>query len=419
MPKISKASISIMAALSATLSFTLSSSVLAADLDGAKLFTEKTCHSCHGKDASTPVIAAYPSIAGQAKEYLVQQIKDIKEGKRNNGQTAAMKGIMHLVSDEEIDAIATYVSSLPYKPGRAVSKAPTKEQAAASTAAAAAGAATAAGTASTADTAKPATPSATTADTSKEAAASSAPAAAATPSATATTTPSAAGKEGKLHDGSNEKVWMTEGGERIEAMHLTPDHENGIEVFEVCSGCHLTEGWGQKDGTFPQLAGQHQSVLIKQLADIRSKNRDNPTMYPFALPESIGGTQAMADVTAYIAKLPMNPDNGKGEWEKGTPEYDQGAKLYKDNCVKCHGEEGRGDAEKFYPRLQGQHYKYMLRQFQWIRDGKRRNANPDMVKQINGFSDKEMEMVINYVSRIPVPKEELAPSVDYLNPDYD
>ncbi len=354
------------------LSATISSSAFAADLDGKKLFTEKTCHSCHGKDASTPVVKGYPSIAGQAKEYLVQQIKDIKEGKRNNGQSAAMKGVMHLVSDAEIDAIATYLSGLPFKPGRAVSKAPTKEQAAASTAAAA---------------------SATSATTAK--------------------------KEGKIHDGSTEKVWMTEGGERVEAMHLKPDHENGIEVFEVCAGCHLTEGWGQKDGTFPQLAGQHQSVLIKQLADIRSKNRDNPTMYPFALPESIGGTQAMADVTAYIAKLPMNPDNGKGEWKKGTPEYEQGAKLFKDNCTKCHGDEGRGDAEKFYPRIQGQHYKYMLRQFQWIRDGKRRNANPDMVKQIKGFSDKDMEMVINYVSRIPVPKEELAPSKDWLNPDYD
>ena len=36
------------------------------------------------------------------------------------------------------------------------------------------------------------------------------------------------------------------------------------------------------DGTFPQLAGQHTTVLIKQMADIRAGERDNPTMYPFA-----------------------------------------------------------------------------------------------------------------------------------------
>jgi cytochrome c553 len=142
-------------------------------------------------------------------------------------------------------------------------------------------------------------------------------------------------------------------------------------------------------------------------------------MYPFALPRSIGDAQSVADVVAYIEKLPMNPDNGKGDWAEGTPEFDQGKALYVDNCVKCHGEQAEGKLEDFYPLIQGQHYNYMLRQFEWIRDGKRRNANPDMIEQIKNFSDKDMQMVINYVSRIPVPKEKLAPSKDWLNPDFD
>lgn len=214
-------------------------------------------------------------------------------------------------------------------------------------------------------------------------------------------------------------AWNQAGGEKDEAMHLTGNVEEGLDVFEVCSACHMPEGWGTKDGTFPQLAGQHTQVILKQLSDIRALNRDNPTMYPFALPESIGDAQALADVAAYIAKLPMNPDNGKGKWAEGTPEFKQGEKLFADNCTKCHSDTGYGMADKFYPRIQGQHYNYMLRQFEWIRDGKRRNANPDMVKQIKGFSDKDMAMVINYVSRIPVPKKDLAPSKDWLNPDFD
>ena len=224
--------------------------------------------------------------------------------------------------------------------------------------------------------------------------------------------------------------WNQAGGEKDEVLHLKADHERGIAVFEVCSACHLTEGWGLTDGTFPQLAGQHRKVLIKQLEDIREGHRDNPTMYPFALNDQIMAAagyhegeilpaQLVADVTEYISKLPMNPEPGRGPWGEGTPEYEKGKALFKDNCVKCHGDQGQGNNDKFYPKIQGQHFNYMMRQFEWIRDGKRRNANPDMVKQIKEFSDDDMKMVINYVTHIPVPKDKLAPSKDWLNPDYD
>ncbi len=214
-------------------------------------------------------------------------------------------------------------------------------------------------------------------------------------------------------------AWLEHTGERDKALSLKPNLEDGRDVFEVCSACHLPEGWGTKDGTFPQIAGQHQTVLVKQLADIREGNRDNPTMYPFAKPESIGGPQAMADVTYYVSKLPMNPDNGKGPWPPGTPEWKEGQKLFKENCVKCHGDQGQGNYKKFYPQIRGQHYKYMLRQFDWIKKGKRRNANPDMVKQIKNFTPDQEKKVINYVSWIKVPKELLAPSKDWHNPDFD
>lgn len=214
-------------------------------------------------------------------------------------------------------------------------------------------------------------------------------------------------------------AWNEAGGEKDEALTLTPDLENGRDVYEVCAACHLPEGWGTKDGTFPQLAGQHRGVLIKQMADIREGNRDNPTMYPFALPRAIGDAQALADVVAYIETLPMNPEAGKGPWGPDTPEFAKGKELYEINCVKCHSDTGMGDIEKFYPRVNGQHYNYMVRQFEWIRDGKRRNANPDMVEQIKTFSDDDMKMVINYTSWIPVPPDQLAPSADWLNPDFE
>jgi len=96
-------------AVFAALSLTVSTTVLA---DGADLYKKKTCWSCHGKDANSPIMKMYPKLAGQNADYAFNQMKDIKSGKRNNGMTAAMKGVMGLVNDAEMREIANWLSSL-------------------------------------------------------------------------------------------------------------------------------------------------------------------------------------------------------------------------------------------------------------------------------------------------------------------
>ena len=80
--------------------------------DGEKLYQTKTCATCHGKDGKTTILPMYPKIAGQNKEYSLQQMIDIKSGARSNGQSAAMKGVMHLVSDEDMQALADYIATM-------------------------------------------------------------------------------------------------------------------------------------------------------------------------------------------------------------------------------------------------------------------------------------------------------------------
>lgn len=92
--------------------FFLAGAGTAAAADGEALFKEKGCISCHGAQGDAPTASNYPKLTGQNKEYLVQQIKDIKTGARNNGNTMLMKPIVNGVSDSEIEAIAEYLSSL-------------------------------------------------------------------------------------------------------------------------------------------------------------------------------------------------------------------------------------------------------------------------------------------------------------------
>jgi cytochrome c553 len=192
--------------------------------------------------------------------------------------------------------------------------------------------------------------------------------------------------------------WNKMEGEKVEALELKGDPKRGEEAYEVCGACHLPSGSGRPDGTFPQLAGQHATVLIKQIADIRAGRRDNPIMYPFA--KTLVDPQELADVAAYLQTLPIPPGNGQGPGN----DLGKGKELFDRDCVQCHGKQGEGNEAKFYPVLAGQHYEYMLRQIRDIAALRRRNANPDMVKVVRGYKDEELQAVVDYMSRLHWPE---------------
>lgn len=197
------------------------------------------------------------------------------------------------------------------------------------------------------------------------------------------------------------------------ALALEPDIANGLEIYRMCAACHEPEGWGRTTGSVPQIAGQHRKVVIHQLTDFRAGNRESVVMAPYADPEALGGAQAVADVAGYISTLEMSVDVGHGSGEN----LALGEKLYTENCADCHGANGEGSDDDLTPRLQAQHYKYLLRQFDAIRSGKRLNANKRMAKQIRGFSDTEVEAVLDYTSRL-LPPEMLRAPEGWRNPDF-
>ena len=200
---------------------------------------------------------------------------------------------------------------------------------------------------------------------------------------------------------SKEYKWNAQEGEKIEALKLKGNAKEGRDGYEICGACHLPSGAGRPDGTFPQLAGQHTTVLIKQMADIRAGLRDNPTMYPFA--KELIDAQELANVSAYIQSLCIPLDHGKYEGADAAVQIAKGKDLYEKQCKECHGANGEGNKEKFYPVIAGQHYKYLLRQMTEIREGKRRNANPDMVKVIKPYTSEQLVAISAYQSSLSMP----------------
>jgi cytochrome c553 len=182
-----------------------------------------------------------------------------------------------------------------------------------------------------------------------------------------------------------------------EALAVPGDAEAGAVAYRSCAVCHLPDGGGRTDGTFPQLAGQHREVIVKQLVDIREGRRRNPVMAPFA--EALVDAQELADVAAYIETLPL-PDSPA---PNGGPADPEGRRLYQRDCQGCHGTRGEGDPTRFVPRLAHQHERYLLRQIRAIAAGRRDNAHPEMERLVSEYSDAELQAVVRFTKRLPGP----------------
>jgi cytochrome c553 len=70
-----------------------------------------TCFACHGTDGNA-VDPQYPRLAGQYNLYLQQALHEYKDGQRDN---PIMKGMVATLSDQDIEDVAAYFSSLPTK----------------------------------------------------------------------------------------------------------------------------------------------------------------------------------------------------------------------------------------------------------------------------------------------------------------
>ena len=89
---------------------TLSLPTVAGDIDIGKAGAT-VCAGCHGLDGKS-VGPGFPNLAGQDIVYLKNQLINYRNKSRTGGQSALMYGMAAGLSDEDIENLATYFSSL-------------------------------------------------------------------------------------------------------------------------------------------------------------------------------------------------------------------------------------------------------------------------------------------------------------------
>jgi cytochrome c553 len=199
--------------------------------------------------------------------------------------------------------------------------------------------------------------------------------------------------------------------ESSDALHSRPNLDNGATLFQACAVCHGASGGGTPGGEIPRIAGQHFSVLVKQLVDYRNDRRWDPRMEHVADQHLLKNAQDIADVAGYASEIDTLPEASVGV---GSGEYlARGAEVYTRSCASCHGKMGDGSAQQQIPRLAGQNYAYLVRQIHDGVEGRRPNFAASHIRLLKELDFADILGVADYMARIPrkvdrLPEQNLA-----------
>ena len=70
------------------------------------------CTACHSPTGAGNAQAGFPAVGGQHADYLISQLKAYRTETRTNGQAKLMQQVAALLSDKEIEAVASYMQGL-------------------------------------------------------------------------------------------------------------------------------------------------------------------------------------------------------------------------------------------------------------------------------------------------------------------
>jgi cytochrome c553 len=193
-----------------------------------------------------------------------------------------------------------------------------------------------------------------------------------------------------------------QGAQYAAAVRATPDPVRGEQIYASCSSCHGRNAEGSPDGLAPLLAGQQRRVLLRQLVYYRNGRRRDIRMEQLAASHLLADPQSVADVAGFLTRLPPPPErSGVGDGSNVT----LGARLYASRCATCHGADAQGADGDVVPKLQGQHYGYLLRQMHDAIEGRRPGFPASHVRLLESLERDDLTGLADFLSRSPPPAD--------------
>jgi len=173
------------------------------------------------------------------------------------------------------------------------------------------------------------------------------------------------------------------------------DAKAGQTKAATCIACHGPDG-NSIAPNFPNLAGQGEAYMVKQLQDFKSGKRKDATMTAMvmALDE-----QGMKDVAAFYATQPLKPGQADPK------QVDKGRLIYKGGiadvgvpaCMGCHGPTGAGNPSAKFPQLNSQKAAYLEKQ---LKDFREAAINPNQDEKPTGRDNDPSFMMRNAVKHM-------------------
>lgn len=181
------------------------------------------------------------------------------------------------------------------------------------------------------------------------------------------------------------------------AHALEGDAAAGQGKVAMCSACHGADGNSMLPN-FPNLAGQGDRYLLKQMTEIKNGTRNVPEMTGMltAMTE-----QDLADIAAHYSSQKSAEGAADAELAKRGEQIYRGGNLKTGlpACTGCHSPTGQGNAPAAYPHLAGQHADYTVKQLTDFREGARTNDGDGMIMQTvaSRLSNKDIKAVAQYI----------------------